>query len=691
MIAVLTVFACHLTGWPSGGFVGVDVFFVISGFLITGNLMRTAEKTGTISFWGFYKKRIRRIVPAATLVLIATYLASMLVFLPFRVHQTGVDALFALVFLANWHFAAEGTDYFGVSAESVSPLQHYWSLSIEEQFYFVWPALIFIICVVVVRKNWTHGRRMGVACVVVATIATASFGWAIYETFYSPAAAYFNTFARVWELGVGASLATMAGRLARIHASVRPILSWMGLTVICVSVLLIRESSTLFPAPLAGLPVVGASLVIAAGIGAEPAWQGFLRNPVSAYIGNVSYSLYLVHWPVIIIASAVMEESPQYYVTVVALAFSLSIVSYHAIENPLRRANIAHLRDVRRRIRRHRYWPKKSSQIAAVAALALLFIALFGYATRPVRIPAAPPTITANEASSTAGAEQLRPLGAALQRDIVNALKATEWPVLDPSIEDMVSHTFLPQEVYDCTRLYTAVADPNMCTWGSPTAPIRVVLVGDSIAANYAGSLREIALDSNGQIQLDDEAMPACPFTDDLIDRKPLAKNCAARKQSAIDIINSTKPQVVVIANLYDAGHVLGQSGDLTPAQWADNLHRIIDKIRVSAGKIVLMAPPAGNIDIESCYGRKGNTPADCVSDVSANWRAIAPAQKAMAEEIGSVWIDSRPWFCWGGKKCPSFVDGTPTKWDSAHIAPVYAQRITPVIHESLIQAGVLP
>jgi peptidoglycan/LPS O-acetylase OafA/YrhL len=116
MVAILAVFANHLWGWPHGGFVGVDVFFVISGFLITGNLMRDAEKRGTVSFRHFYWNRVRRIVPAATVVLLFTYVASVLVFLPFRSNQIGLDALFALLFAANWRFAIQGTDYFQADA-----------------------------------------------------------------------------------------------------------------------------------------------------------------------------------------------------------------------------------------------------------------------------------------------------------------------------------------------------------------------------------------------------------------------------------------------------------------------------------------------------------------------------------------------------------------------------------------------
>ena len=219
MVAVLTVFANHLWHWPRGGFIGVDVFFVISGFLITGNLLRTAENTGTVSFKKFYWNRVRRIVPAATVVLIITYVVCLLVFLPFRAHPVGVDALFAFIFMANWHFAIHETDYFA-AADAVSPIQHYWSLSIEEQFYFMWPALIFVISLIVVRKAWTHHHRMLLAGGVMGVIIVASLGWAILRDRDGPDLGVLRHFCP--GVGIGCRRAVGdSGRGARPHTEQR--------------------------------------------------------------------------------------------------------------------------------------------------------------------------------------------------------------------------------------------------------------------------------------------------------------------------------------------------------------------------------------------------------------------------------------------------------------------------------------
>jgi peptidoglycan/LPS O-acetylase OafA/YrhL len=705
MVAVLTVFANHLWHWPRGGFVGVDIFFVISGFLITGNLLRTAQKTGTVSVKKFYWNRVRRIVPAATVVLILTYVVWLLVFLPFRAHQVAIDALFAFIFLANWRFAFHDTNYFAAGA-SVSPLQHYWSLSIEEQFYFVWPALIFVISLIVItRKTWTHSHRMLLAGGVMGVIIAASLGWALYETATAPTWAYFNTLARVWELGVGALLATAIGVLARIPDKVKPLLSWAGLGLIAASLFLIGGDSVGFPAPWVLLPVTAAALVISAGVGGEPKYQKFLRNPVSTYIGDISYSLYLAHWPVIVLLGALMDVSASYYVCAVVLSFGLAIASYHLVENPLRRANMDKIRVFRRRIRKGTYRPQKSSQYALVGAMTLLIVGLVVYAARPdTYVQSNPLPIVAadsgDQKSDPTPHRKLGPLASALQDEIVTALKATEWPLLDPSMESAITTPGQAPEVERCGSTdpvrhnppINPVDDAELCTWGSPSAPTRVFLVGDSIALSYARPLLEIALNSGGQVQVHTEWMSGCQFVNDQIANpdQSIVDDCPRRKQHAIDLINAAQPDVVIVSNSYEGDKpVYGTNRRLTPHEWAESLQQIVNKFRYSTKKIVLLAPPPADKEISDCYGTLSSTPADCISQVPSQWLSMAHAEQDLAESIGGTWVDSRPWFCSNGGPCPSFVGSTPTKHDRAHMTPAYGLKIYPVMEESFKEAGV--
>ncbi|WP_272952245.1 acyltransferase family protein [Mycolicibacterium vanbaalenii] len=691
MVAVLTVFGAHLWGWPQGGFVGVDVFFVISGFLITGNLLRMAERNGNVSFKDFYWNRVRRIIPAATVVLILTYLASTWVFLPFRAEQVGMDSLFAFVFMSNWWFAVQETDYFG-GVDAVSPIQHYWSLSVEEQFYFIWPALIFAIGLVIAQKAWTHAHRMRLAGAVMGGVVAASLGWALYETAAAPTWAYFNTFSRVWELGIGAMLATAVGALARIPPKMKPWLSWGGLAIIGASVLLINEDSVGFPAPWALLPVAGSAMVIAAGVGGEPRKQGFLRNPVSVYVGNISYSLYLVHWPVIVILGALMPTSGFFSLSVVALSFGLAIASYHFVENPLRYTNWRKVREAVKDVRLRRYEAQTSSRYAAVAVLFLVTLGVWGYTVRPnIHDQVAPPIVAAapGKASPSEPGPDWGPLTAALQEEIAASLTATEWPPLDPSMESAMQTPESPPEVHACNGIVPL--DGQTCTWGSASAPTQMVIVGDSIALSYAGPLRELALNSGGQIRLDVAAMGGCEFAAALVFNPDpsIVDACPGMTQRAVDLINSTKPEVVIISNIYGTKRVVGSDEWMTTREWGSSLRQIIEKFRGSTKEVVLLSAPPAEINIRQCYGDRSSVPASCISEVDDIWRSIARSEQSVAESVNGKWIDARPWFCSDNRFCPSFVGSTPTKLDTYHMTLAYGQKIHPMIAESMKVAGV--
>jgi peptidoglycan/LPS O-acetylase OafA/YrhL len=338
-IAVLTVFANHLFDWPSGGFVGVDVFFVLSGFFITSILIRERTSTGKISFQDFYARRAKRILPSAILVLIATVTASYILFPIARAKETMLDALYAALFASNYRFQAVGADYFQKD-QPPSPLQHYWSLSIEEQFYFVWPVLLVAIFTMTRGrarrgKKWT--RQWGLLCAMSLVVA-GSFAWALILSVRDPNAAYFSTFTRVWELGIGALVAIVGPWLTRIPSAVRPVLAYAGLAGVAASMVVIDESVQ-FPAPWAALPVLSTALVIASFHGAEVRGMFLLTNPVARYFGDTSYTLYLWHWPVIILLLTVMPKGPLFYGLAITVALGLTTVTYYIYEDPIRKSS----------------------------------------------------------------------------------------------------------------------------------------------------------------------------------------------------------------------------------------------------------------------------------------------------------------------------------------------------------------
>lgn len=228
------------------------------------------------------------------------------------------------------------------------------------------------------------------------------------------------------------------------------------------------------------------------------------------------------------------------------------------------------------------------------------------------------------------------------------------------------------------------------CTWGSPNASTRIVIVGDSIAMSYGGPLRKLAMTHGEQIQVHLEVLAGCQFSADAIDNadESVVSVCPARKQRAVDFINATKPNVVIIANSYLPKRRIGSDEQMTPGEWATSEREIVDRFRGSADTVVWVSAPPADKNIEECYGKRSSVPSECISAVTGQWTSIAHAEQGLAASMGGIWIDSRPWFCSKGL-CPAFVGTTPTKRDTSHMTKAYGEKITPVIRESLAAAGV--
>lgn len=341
-LAVVAVVGAHAVGWPRGGFVGVDVFFVVSGFLITGALLREVRTTGGIRLAAFAGRRARRILPAALVVLAVTAAIASAIFHRARAEQTLLDALWTAGFAANWRFAALGTDYFHAD-DAVSPLQHYWSLAVEEQFYLVWPLLLLAV-VSLLPAATRRGPWSAVAvCTLAAAVATASFAWALVQSGDAAVAAYFSTLTRAWELAAGAIVATCAPVLARMPRALGGTLSWLGLAAIVVAFAVIDPEAAGFPAPWALLPIGATVLVLAGGAAGDPRHRHLfpLTNPVSVAVGDLSYSLYLWHFPVIVFAAVLLPTREASTWLVLGAIGVLALASYHLVERPFRYAPYA--------------------------------------------------------------------------------------------------------------------------------------------------------------------------------------------------------------------------------------------------------------------------------------------------------------------------------------------------------------
>lgn len=333
-VAVLLVVLFHANvRGLGGGYVGVDVFFVISGFVITGVLLRERKSSGATSILSFYGRRIRRILPAATLVIIAAVVASYVLLGPLSGNQTASDARWASVFLLNVHFAANGTNYLA-SQLPPSVLQNYWSLAVEEQFYFVYPAVFLIVAGLSLRMS----LRVRLA-IVLSVAVIISFVASVMETSNNATAAYFSPLPRVWELALGGLIAISTVHLRRLPPLIASVVSWLGLIAILVAAF-VYSPSTPYPGWAVALPVIGAGLVIAAGV--SPSVHGAERllalRPFQL-IGLVSYSWYLWHWPVLTLAterSGAGSLRTSDALLWALLSLGLAILTFVLIEQPVR-------------------------------------------------------------------------------------------------------------------------------------------------------------------------------------------------------------------------------------------------------------------------------------------------------------------------------------------------------------------
>lgn len=328
-LAVVAVVLNH--SWPGiapGGYVGVDIFFVVSGFLITRHLVREHERTGTISLKSFYLRRARRLLPAATIVLMAVAVMTFLV-VPMRdwqnyFSQIGASALY----VQNWALLAttNGAD---------TAVRHFWSLSVEEQFYLAWPLLVLA---GIAAASYVRRAPRGVLLAVLGTVAAASFVYSILTTPGDYQLAYFSTFSRAWEFAVGGLLALLPAAW-RVTGRAADLLFWVGLALVMGSIVGFTDA-TAFPGALALIPVVGTLAIVFAANDAVPASARAITNlaPVQ-WTGDISYALYLWHWPVLVFAPLITGVPSESWFMVLLLGFAvmLSWGTTRFIENPVRR------------------------------------------------------------------------------------------------------------------------------------------------------------------------------------------------------------------------------------------------------------------------------------------------------------------------------------------------------------------
>ena len=662
-LAVSMVVIYHL--YPSlvpGGYAGVDVFFVISGFLITGHLWRGYQRDGRIRLLDFWGRRARRLVPAAALVLGVTWVVARLVLPPGRLADTAGQIRASALYFQNWQLAHEAVDYL-TSSDAATPVQHFWSLSVEEQFYLVWPLLFVVAALAGRRRGAVRSGRVVLAGLLV-TLVAASLAYSVYETRVDRAAAYFLSTTRMWELGAGGVLAMLPERVDHVLRR-QGWLGWAGLAAVLASAFALRGTSA-FPGALALLPVSGAVMLIAGGsdLGRHGPARLMSARPM-VFLGGISYSLYLWHWPMINLWTADRGKSPGPLSGLALIAASLAVAWWTKVyvEDQVRLSP---------KLTGHG-WRSLSTALAVALPVTLVSVYL-------ASVPG----------QWDGRLEPGYPGAAALAG---KAVSVPAKPVLPPPDDALAA---IPEYWHQgCLDGAYAVA-PKVCVYGDTTDPtLTVALVGDSIAGNWFPALDELALRYHWRLVTDLRA--TCPWAatwmTDPNTSVPDVRYTSCHDWDVTvqhDLLTSIRPDVVITSDFTQMGSVAHpQYGAAAYADIAAGMAQYWEQLYDHGISVVpIQETPAMDF-----------TPPDCVSQYGAASPACdRPAAEAIPQDPPTVQaarlmagkvkvIDMNQFICSRGT-CPSVVGNVLVYFDAHHLTSSYVETITPYLAQRLFSSS---
>jgi len=679
-IAVLAVLLFH-AGVPgvSGGYIGVDVFFVVSGFLITSLLVAEKTNTGTVSLGAFYARRARRILPVSALVAVATLIASWIWLEPLRLRSLSHDVLAVALFSSNFVFAHRGADYLQ-SALPPSPLQHYWSLAVEEQFYVVWPALVMLVCIGIGTRT-LHNIRLRVG-ITAAIAAGASFVACMALMNSSQPWAFFSPHTRAFELAIGALVAVIPLGVSKAAIQMNAALAWCGLAGIITTVVMFSETTT-FPGPWALAPVMATAFLLRGGNATSWSPEIVLRLSPMQWLGSRSYSAYLWHWPILIIAAAALDKELSVFEGLICLMISLALseFSYRFVENPVRRNhNIAGVRALVLAL----------SLIAVVSGSAVLAQnnqpSLDGgvAATAPTLIAETSTTIDPNVSTTTVPTEPELPNEGAPVDAIVQAMAATGLPSnITPKLQQALSD--MPT-IYNnnCHASFSAVR-PKNCVYGDATSSTVIGLYGDSHAAQWFPAFEKLAIKRNWK--LISYTKRGCPPADIPTYSKVLGKiykECAPWRENVLKQMVADGVQTVFIAH-FDRLLSASTRVPMWQKEWRAALQLTVDALTAKGITPVLMEDtPYPGQDVPTCLSRHYTNVQLCNPIISSAYRddIHQMLQDFDAAKVHVLW--TRQWFCTEAG-CPTVVGNILVYRDDNHMTVTFASFIAPLLDAAIV------
>ncbi|WP_162802997.1 acyltransferase family protein [Ornithinimicrobium avium] len=679
-VAILLVLVYH-AGLPflPGGFVGVDVFFVISGFLITGLLIRELETKGRVSLPRFYARRAKRLLPATALVLVVTTFLTWLTSSVVEWRTFGLDIVGAATYVVNWVLAGRAVDYLAEDV-SASPVQHFWSLAVEEQFYIVWPLLLIAVGWWVARRGSARLRPVMTAAILVVIVP--SFLWSLHLTGANPERAFFVSTTRLWELGIGAFVAIGALLWARLPRTFAVVLGWAGLAAVVLSGFVI-DTRTPWPGYHALLPTLGTAAVIIAGFtSGRSGAAGILSRPSMVWVGGLSYSLYLWHWPLLVSADAYWDGLSPLAGTAVAL---LSVVpawlSLRYVENPLRFS--------RSLSASNRFTLSLGANFTAVGVVAGLLLVL------------AVPTSSAPGSSTAAGAGAITQGGG--QRDggartdaPTTTSDGTPPPgsvaslaLVDGFVPAATEATQdVPAGYDDGCQQNQSDPEPIRCDYGDPQGEVTIAVVGDSKILQWQSVLDQIGKDEGWHLV--SYTKSACGFHSGMqVAKGGPYTSCAQWNDLVMQEIVDLDPDLVLTTQrnfqaLTDESDPSTLSEDAMLPAIVETWQELADHGIPVLGMLDNAAP---DISVYECVAEHPDDLAACTFDKQEGIdNSSAPLFEAAAEQVPDVrLLDVRDAICPDPQTCVPVIGGVLVYRQTSHITDTYARSLEPLVKEEMV------
>lgn len=655
-IAILLVVLYHASvPGIQGGYVGVDVFFVISGYLITGQLVRELDTTGRIALAAFYLKRVRRLLPSAVVVIISTLLVARIFAPPLFTISLSVDAVFAALYTLNYRLAAEGINYQSAGA-APSAFQHFWSLGVEEQFYICWPLLILVAALL--AKRWWRD--------FLPVLFLGVVGVSLYISQYllttDAPMSYFSVESRAWEFGIGAILALAAGTLAKLPSKVCAGLFVAGLGLI-IFTSVAYDAGTQFPGVHALVPALGTALVIGAGCGGRRGSEIILDNRVMQWLGKVSYQWYLWHWPVLILAPYIWPHVAFTWMIklgLVMLALGLAAITYYALDAPLHKV-------------------KMNKAIWVVAGTILMGVTVFAGSATDSNLTSLFMT-TGNAGSHSAAAPDK-----GTNEIVTDPFRGTsESGPVDPSILKAVSDT--PGYPANCIVDYGATTSPQ-CLIGpggnatnSAITSNRVVLLGDSHAGEWYPDVYDLARGHNWDTEiLNKESCPLASITTANAAVSGSYWQCTEWRTNMIRrLLSEPRPRIIFIASLnyYTADNALLEKG------WQETIQALR---AVGAPIVYLRDTPYPNYNVPTCVSGALSNWSKCSFERSVAFHVDPLMSGTVASHGLAARVDVDGYLCpIKDAKCPAVLGGILLYRDNSHVTNTAMGMLGPIVQQQL-------